>query len=132
MKRITLFFLALFAALLVAHGSYAEDYYGLSDTPPAAETTQVPAVTPYAMPATPIVAQISSATPLLLQATVGSTEPTLCILEASDKVYLNGTLATPSLGIPVSKETPTLVPIGKGVTVVTSSDTVSLKILPIK
>lgn len=130
--RRSIFALLCIALIAIGGGVFAEDYYGFSSNKPNAETTQVPSATPYTMPAVPLTATISSASPLLLRTAVGSNEPQFCVLEASDNVYLNGTIATPSLGILVTKNTPELIPIGEGVTVITSSNSVSLKILPVK
>lgn len=127
------FQIVLFAIMLIlGTAAFADDYYTHSVNKPDAETTLTPQTPAYVMPSAPLTATISSASALLLSSAVGSTSPAFCIVQASDNVYLNGSLATPSAGILILKDTATLVPMGAGVTIVTSSDSVNLKILPVK
>jgi amino acid transporter len=87
---------------------------------------------PYVMPDLPYTVTISSAAVTLLSSVVSSTDPQYCLVTASDNFYLNGSQATPTLGIFYAKDTPHLIPNGVGVTFGTTSDTVSLKVLPVK
>lgn len=134
MKYLNHFLLILALIAIVMTGPVNASYYDFSSTPPDTETTSTPQapVPAYVMPSEPISETISSASTLLLYTAIGSTQPSFCVLTASDNIYLNGSVATPTDGIFLAKDTAHFLPLGSAVSVVTSSDTVTLKILPVK
>lgn len=138
MKRFSNSYLLLIALLLsIALTAHATTYYdwNASGTIPAETDDTPPAPTPptplYEMPAVPFSKTVASSSAFSISAEVETTEASHVIIRAADNLYLNGSVATPTLGILIPKDTVVVLPFGSAMTLVTSTDTVSLQLLPV-
>lgn len=137
MKRLSNSYLLLIALLLFsAFSVYATDYYGLNASgayPVETDDTPAPVVpvVPYAMPDTPYSATVASSAALSIPTEVETTEASFVVIRADDNLYLNGSVATPTDGIFIPKDTVIVLPFGSEMNLVTSSDSVTLKLLPV-
>ena len=136
MKRI-LHLLIVIAIVTIALAPivFADDGYVLGSGTYPAETNDDPVpVTPpavYEMPAVPYSKTVASSSVFSIPQEVETLEASFVVIRADDNLYLNGSVETPTDGILIPKDTVITLPFGTTMNLVTSTDTVALKLLPI-